>query len=59
MNTHFLTMHIRDEVLSEAQAFEREFPGEVFPWGRVSQAIERGRLNALAADRAERGEAAA
>lgn len=49
VNLHFLMMHLRDEMLAEAQAFEAEFPGEVFPYCRSSAALERGKDKALAA----------
>ena len=49
VNLHFLMMHLRSEMLAEAQAFEREFPGELFPFARASMALERGKEAALAA----------
>ena len=49
VNLHFLMMHLRSEMLAEAQAFEREFPGERFPFARSSMALERGKEAALAA----------
>lgn len=49
VNMHFLMMHLRDEVLAEAQAFEAEFPGERFPYARCSMALERGKAKAVAA----------
>lgn len=49
VNIHFLMMHLRDEILSEAQAFEAQFPGEVFPWARTSAALDRGKAAAFAA----------
>lgn len=49
INLHFLMMHLRDELLAEAQAFEAEFPGERFPYARSSAALERGKDKALAA----------
>ena len=49
VNLHFLMMHLRSELLAEAQAFEREFPGELFPYARASMALERGKEAALAA----------
>ena len=49
VNLHFLMMHLRSEMLAEAQAFEREFPGEMFPFARASMALERGKEAALAA----------
>ena len=49
VNLHFLMMHLRSEMLAEAQAFEREFPGELFPFARASMALERGKETALAA----------
>ena len=49
VNLHFLMMHLRSEMLAEAHAFEREFPGELFPFARASMALERGKEAALAA----------
>ena len=49
VNLHFLMMHLRSEMLAEAQAFEREFPGELFPFARASMALERGKEAALTA----------
>lgn len=49
VNLHFLMMHLRAEILAEAQAFEAEFPGEVYPYARTSAALERGKEKAFAA----------